>query len=169
VWTAITPSRASARRASAARNATPVRRSLASLIANEHLRYFFLSLQTTTIAPSRRARYCQSLGCRFAVWSTPKSENCAEPFSSFCPVRVAAFAWTAQRPTRATARLATLARTAKSVRASFPQARNSLTHVERCCRGSFCLSADVDDCNTGSPPCLNGASCVDGVNAYTCK
>ena len=28
------------------------------------------------------------------------------------------------------------------------------------------LTSDVDDC--ASRPCMNGATCVDGVNSYTC-
>ena len=31
----------------------------------------------------------------------------------------------------------------------------------------FALCTDIDDCD--SNPCLNGASCTDGVNYYTCN
>ena len=32
--------------------------------------------------------------------------------------------------------------------------------------GLCCVSADVDECQ--SNPCLNGATCLDGVNSFTC-
>ena len=31
---------------------------------------------------------------------------------------------------------------------------------------SLCCFIDINDC--ASDPCLNGATCVDGVNMYTC-
>ena len=31
----------------------------------------------------------------------------------------------------------------------------------------FCIILDVDDCK--SSPCKNSATCVDGINSYTCK
>ena len=30
----------------------------------------------------------------------------------------------------------------------------------------LCIPANIDECSSG--PCLNGGTCQDGVNAYTC-
>ena len=32
----------------------------------------------------------------------------------------------------------------------------------------YFLSADIDDCSRLLQPCLNGGSCTDGINTFTC-